>query len=219
MVSPPKPRAHVYVDGFNLYYQRLRRTPFKWLNVEELARKLFHNLDVAVVKYFTARVKPSAFDPGIELRQDVYLTALRTCGRTEVIEGSYQSHPKRLPLAKDFLAGRMNPVEVIVAEEKGSDVNLASHLLLDACQGKFDVAAVVTNDSDLTTPIEMVTRTLGKQVVLVSPLKPNSKRRPNRSLVNASTSQKSIRDGILRSSLLPDPVPHPRLRIAKPPRW
>jgi len=218
-MPPPRPRAHVYIDGFNLYYQRLRGTPFKWLNVEELSRKLFPRLDVTVVKYFTARVKPSVFDPGVEQRQDVYLTALRTCGRTEVIEGSYQSHAKRLPRAKDFFAGQMKPVEVIVSEEKGSDVNLASHLLLDACQGRFDVAAVITNDSDLTTPIEMVTSDLGKQVVLVSPLKPNSKRRPNRSLVNAATSQKSIRNGVLRSSLLPDPVPHPRLRIAKPPRW
>lgn len=218
-MSPLGPRAHVYVDGFNLYYQRLRKTPFKWLNVEELAKKLFPKLDVAVVKYFTARVKPSVFDPGVEQRQDVYLTALRTCGRTQVIEGSYQSHPKRLPLAADFFAGRMNPVEVVVSEEKGSDVNLASHLLLDACQGNFDVAAVITNDSDLTTPIQMVTKTLGKQVVLVSPLKPNSKRRPNRSLVNVASSQKTIRNGVLRSSLLPDPVPHPRLRIAKPPRW
>lgn len=218
-MHPPRPRAHVYIDGFNLYYQRLRETPFKWLNVEELSRKLFPRLDVTVVKYFTARVKPSVFDPGVEQRQDVYLTALRTCGRTSVIEGSYQSHPKRLPRAKDFFAGQMKPVEVIVSEEKGSDVNLASHMLLDACQGRFDVAAVITNDSDLTTPIKMVTSELGKQVVLVSPLKPNSKRRPNRSLVNAATSQKSIRNGVLRSSLLPDPVPHPRLRIAKPPRW
>lgn len=218
-MSPPAPRAHVYIDGFNLYYQRLRGTPYKWLNVEELAKKLFPSLDVALVKYFTARVKPSVFDPGVEQRQDVYLTALRTCGRTEVIEGSYQSHPKRLPRAKDFFAGQMKPVEVIVSEEKGSDVNLASHLLLDACQGKFDVAAVITNDSDLTTPVKMVTGELGKQVVLVSPLKPKSKRRPNRSLVDAATSQKTIRNGVLRSSLLPDPVPHPRLRIVKPPRW
>ncbi len=218
-MSPPKPRAYVYIDGFNLYYQRLRRTPFKWLNVEELSRKLFPSLDIAVVKYFTARVKPSVFDPGVEQRQDVYLAALRTCSRTQVIEGSFQIHSKRLPAAKDFFAGQMNPVEVIVSEEKGSDVNLASHLLLDACQGQFDVAAVITNDSDLTTPIEMVKTALGKQVVLVSPLKPSSNKRPNRSLVNAASSQKSIRNGALKSSLLSDPVPHPRSVIRKPKRW
>jgi hypothetical protein len=34
-------------------------------------------------------------------------------------------------------------VKVIKVEEKGSDVNLASHPLLDAFQGNFDVAAVL----------------------------------------------------------------------------
>jgi hypothetical protein len=37
-------------------------------------------------------------------------------------------------------------------EEKGSDVNLASHLLLDAFQNSFDVGAVLSNDSDLVEP-------------------------------------------------------------------
>ena len=37
-------------------------------------------------------------------------------------------------------------------EEKGSDVNLASHLLLDAFRGDFDVAAILSNDSDWSHP-------------------------------------------------------------------
>ena len=218
MVSA-QPRARVYIDGYNLYYQRLRRTPFMWLNVEKLSQKLFPNFDVEVVKYFTARVKPSVFDPKIDQRQGVYLDALNTCSRTQVIEGNYQSHPGKRPLAKDFYEGTMTPIEVILSEEKGSDVNLASHLLLDACQNQFDVAAVVTNDSDLTTPIDMVATTLSKQVILVSTLKPGSEKRPNRSLVNAASSQREIRNGLLRSSLFPNHVPHPRRTIKKPSRW
>ena len=55
-------------------------------------------------------------------------------------------------------------------EEKGSDVNLASHLLLDAFQNNFDVAAVLSNDSDLVEPIRIVTQVLGKPVGLLSPV-------------------------------------------------
>ena len=40
-------------------------------------------------------------------------------------------------------------------EEKGSDVNLASRLLNDAWSDAFDVAAVLTTDSDLTAPIRL----------------------------------------------------------------
>ncbi len=43
-------------------------------------------------------------------------------------------------------------------EEKGSDVNVASHLLLDTLQGGVDAAVVISNDSDLRLPIEQ-TRT------------------------------------------------------------
>ena len=39
-------------------------------------------------------------------------------------------------------------------EEKGSDVNVASHLLLDVLTGAVDAAVVISNDSDLRFPVE-----------------------------------------------------------------
>jgi hypothetical protein len=42
--------------------------------------------------------------------------------------------------------------------------------LLDAFQGAFDVAAVLSNDSDLVEPIRIVTQVLGKPVGLLSPV-------------------------------------------------
>ena len=40
-------------------------------------------------------------------------------------------------------------------EEKGSDVNLASHLLLDGFQQTRDTVVVFSNDSDLRVPIRI----------------------------------------------------------------
>jgi len=40
-------------------------------------------------------------------------------------------------------------------EEKGSDVNVAAHLLRDAFTGEIDAAVVITNDSDLGLPLAM----------------------------------------------------------------
>ena len=42
-------------------------------------------------------------------------------------------------------------------EEKGSDVNMAAHLLNDAWQDLFESAVVISNDTDLVVPIRMVT--------------------------------------------------------------
>ena len=45
-------------------------------------------------------------------------------------------------------------------EEKGSDVNLGAHLVRDAFLKKFDIAAVLTNDTDLAEPIRIVAEEL-----------------------------------------------------------
>ncbi len=54
-------------------------------------------------------------------------------------------------------------------EEKGSDVNLAAHLLNDAWNNSFDVAAVISNDTDLETPIRMVVNERRKPVYIICP--------------------------------------------------
>ena len=66
----------------------------------------------------------------------------------EIIYGSFQTHKKRLPLANPP-AGGVGSAEILDTEEKGSDVNLAVHLVNDAWHGRFDCAVVVSNDSDL----------------------------------------------------------------------
>lgn len=60
-------------------------------------------------------------------------------------------------------------VQVVKTEEKGSDVNLATHLLCDAYEALFDIAVVVTNDSDLVMPIQQVRQRLGKKVFSTLP--------------------------------------------------
>ncbi|SDN85084.1 hypothetical protein SAMN05660199_00843 [Klenkia soli] len=45
-------------------------------------------------------------------------------------------------------------VSLTTFEEKGSDVNVASHLLIDVLVGKVDAAVVVSNDSDLQFPLQ-----------------------------------------------------------------
>ena len=48
----------VYIDGYNLYYSLLRRTPYKWLDVVALFRSIIKaqdsTADVIQIKYFTA---------------------------------------------------------------------------------------------------------------------------------------------------------------------
>ena len=54
-------------------------------------------------------------------------------------------------------------------EEKGSDVNLASHLLRDGFRGQYDAAIVISSDGDLIEPLRIVKEELRKPVILGYP--------------------------------------------------
>ena len=61
-------------------------------------------------------------------------------------------------------------VHVIKTEEKGSDVNIAVHLVNDAWLDKYDCAVVVSNDSDLAESLRIVREERKKAVGLLTPV-------------------------------------------------
>ncbi len=146
-------KTNIYVDGFNLYYGAVKHTPYKWLDLGALAQHMLPaGATVNKMRYFTALVKYNPRDPGLNQRQQLYLRALETIPNLTIHHGHYLESRVRMPLANP----PPNTIEVIKREEKGSDVNLASYLLLDAANGDFEQAVVVSNDSDLATPLWMV---------------------------------------------------------------
>lgn len=156
-------RTRIYVDGFNLYYRCLKRTPYKWLNLRALSKELLgsdHSIDR--IKYFTADVSPRAGNTDAPIQQADYLRALKTLNEVDIYKGRFLPKKIRRPLTSDPTTF----VEVHDTEEKGSDVNLASHLLFDAFTTKFEFALVLSQDTDLLEPIRMVTKELSLPVAL-----------------------------------------------------
>jgi hypothetical protein len=87
---PKQPRTAVYIDGFNLYYGCVKGTPYKWLDINKLLQIVLPKNDITLVKYFTARVKPTPSDPDAPKRQSVYLKALKAhIPHLEIIEGRF----------------------------------------------------------------------------------------------------------------------------------
>ena len=206
-------RTYVYVDGFNLYYGALKETPWKWLDLPALLRALLQpHHDILTVKYFTARVSGTPADPSKPQRQDTYVRALqRHRPEVAVYFGHFLSHPVRLPLVRP--TGNQRTVEVMRTEEKGSDVNLAVHLLNDSWLNDYDCAIVVTNDSDVAEAMRLVKQHHGRRIGLVTP----GTRRPSRQLLKHADFARRIRSNALRGSQLPDPIPGTTIR--KPGTW
>jgi len=99
-------------------------------------------------------------------------------------------------------------------EEKGSDVNLASMLLMDGFRGDYEAAVVLSNDSDLVLPIRIVTEELKLPVGLLNPHK-----RFSMELKKVATFRKQIRTGVLSVSQLPETLTDENGTITKPPDW
>ena len=153
-------RTVIYVDGFNLYHGSLKGTAYKWLDLSALfSGILADHHSVEAIKYFTARLQAPPRDPSQHLRQKAYLKALRSIPHLECHYGNFSTHKVRMKNASP----PPNTVEVIKTEEKGSDVNLAVHLLNDAWKDRFDCGVVVSNDSDLAESMALVRREFPKK--------------------------------------------------------
>ncbi len=204
-------RTYVYVDGFNLYYGCLKSSPYKWLNLQKLSELLFPNHTIAKVKYFTAPIKIRENDRDHDKpnRQQIYLRALRTIQRLEIIQGSFLSHAVNMRYADGTGYAR-----VIKTEEKGTDVNIASHLINDGHKGEYDMAVVISNDSDLVEPVKIVIREMNLPVIVVSPFERNTIE-----LKKIATLCKQIRKGVLQASQFEPTLTDAIGEITRPGQW
>lgn len=110
---------------------------------------------------------------------------------------------------------RLDVAKVWKTEEKGSDVNLGVHLVRDAAKNHFDVAGVLTNDTDLCTAIQMVRQDFGKDVYLLSPTS-----KPATSLVREASTVRHVSPYIGPSRYFSDPVTLPDgTTVSKPSNW
>lgn len=207
-------RTFVYVDGFNLYYGALRRTRFKWLDLEKLCNLILKQTPIAKIKYFTARVTARANDPDQSVRQEIYLRALATNPKIEVFFGHFLTHPVWMPLCDPSGSPTGKYAQVLKTEEKGSDVNLASHLLLDAHLSSFDQAIVLSNDSDLLAPIRFVRQTFRKRVGVLNP-----HQRTSQVLQREADFVRPIRSGVLAAAQLPEQMLDSNGTFVRPARW
>ena len=213
-------RTILYVDGFNLFYSAVKATPLRWLNPVALVQRAFPRNQIIATKYFTAKVTALPKNPGQPVRQMILWRALRTLSNLEIIEGNFRT--------REIMAPVVNPpptfMRVFKTEEKGSDVNLAAHLLLDGFRDNYECAIVVSGDSDLVTPVRMVRDELKKPVGVLNPQRlsgPNC--RPARKNAGLKQAASFYQNGVtwaqLQAAQFPSPMTDANGTFHKPPTW
>lgn len=219
-------RLNIYIDGFNLYYSLLKKRPhLKWVNPKLLAEQVLKPTNRKInVRYYTADVS-GRIDPTAPSRQKTYLNAIATVPEITVHKGSFLTkksfarmvHPPNFyPKLDDQLPKPWpDTVEIYKPEEKGSDVNLACHLLRDAFQGNFDVAAVLSNDSDLAESIRIATQEFGRIVGILTPVPV-----PNKQLCKEARFTRQVKLKHLIKTQFPDTIKDSKgKQIIKPTEW
>ncbi|MGC2417303.1 MAG: NYN domain-containing protein [Candidatus Acidiferrales bacterium] len=203
--------ANVYIDGFNLYYGAVKNSPFKWLDLGALCRRMLPGDTIQSIEYFTAIVSARPYDPGMPMRQQMYIRALRTIPNLTISFGHFLTHSARM-----VLTGTIPPKKVWVdkTEEKGSDVNIAAHLLHDAFRGRFEVAVLVTNDSDLLEPVRIVRQEFNLPVGILNPHQHHSA-----ALKTQATFMKRIRQSDVAACQFPAVMKDAKGTFHKPTAW
>jgi uncharacterized LabA/DUF88 family protein len=214
-------RFTFYIDGHNLYngLKESGQYHYIWLDLSILCKKLIgqygmitnQEFDPACpcnIKFFTALPER---DERRSKRHQKYLLALEyRCSNVKVIKGSFQYHYD----SSRSCANCGNYYEFF--EEKQTDVSIASHMVEDYYCDDFDVAILISGDSDFVPPLKIIRDgSLGKQVfVFFPPL------RGSDFIMRELKKSREIPKGFYPLSQFPDPViADDGKEVSKPERW
>lgn len=182
-------RAVGYIDGFNLYHaiDDLGRPHLKWVDLRALVASFLRDgQELTAVNYYSAY---ATWLPDEFRRHRQYIAALEAAG-VSVHLSDFRARRQEC-----FRCGAVWQTH----EEKRTDVKMAVDLTADCLEGNFDLAVVVTADSDLEPAVSKVRATPGKSLLMVAP--PG---RYNRARDLRFTHQ--IRPSRIRRCLLPETV-------------
>lgn len=206
---PVPVRVIVYIDGFNLYFgirsSGLGR--YLWLDLCAFAKNLLQpGQNLVAVRYFTSRISAPESK---RKRQSAYLDALDTLDRSllSVAYGNYQLAP-----FKCNQCGRVSDVP----NEKQTDVNIAVRMLTDAFSDQFDIALLVSADSDLCPAVSAIRELFSKKRI-VACFPPG---RSSKELASVVSACYTIGRGKLKDSQFPTVIETAGgFRLCKPPSW
>jgi len=162
-------RIIAYVDGFNLYngLKEANFQKFLWLDIKKLIKFYIAPKDVLVrIKYFTSLEIGNDWER--KERQKTYLEALGTLSDFEIIYGLFYKTP--------FTCKFYDPSNYVChgctgimqkRTEKMTDVKIAIEMIDDLINDRFDIAILVSGDTDFIPVIEYIHKIKPDKIVTV----------------------------------------------------
>lgn len=152
-------RVITYIDGYNLYHALIDKgwRRYLWLDLPKFSQRLLKfNQELVMTKYFTSRTTGSHAK---RQRQTKYIEALKTLNYLELSEGRFQDEPEQCPRCKFIYT---------IPKEKKTDVSIATEMLCDTFNNKFEVAILISADADLVPAVKAIKRERQDKRIIVA---------------------------------------------------
>lgn len=163
-------RVMIFIDHLNFeiatyeYYEKLQ-LPSPKLDYNKFPKLLSKFLEESrLVRTYVFYPKPDLFlmnDKNLKSYYEWVNGTLKNIRYLDVIEGEYVSRPVSKDIPKDI-----NNQTTYTKVEKGTDINIATNMLSKAFHNAFDVALLLSGDSDFSPVIQQVCD-LGKNVISI----------------------------------------------------
>ncbi|WP_455758366.1 NYN domain-containing protein [Ruminococcus champanellensis] len=164
-------RGMVFLDHMNFdiaireYYRKILSAPAPKLDYNLLFKQITEQRDgINFTKAYIFAPQPDEFlmkDPNLSGYYK-WVTGMRSSKYIDVVEGRYIARPTDTP-EKMIITDRQTFYKV----EKGTDLNLAIHALTKAFYNSYDVAFIMSADTDYISLYKQL-KTIGKIVVVVA---------------------------------------------------
>lgn len=139
MISKDK-KVAIYIDGSNFYFS-MKNTFNCKVDLEKFCKKLVGDDNLVRINYYISPVRDS--NPEMYAEQQKFFEKLRKIEKLNIIFGRLEKRKRD---------GNVYYVE------KATDINLALDLVLDAQEGIYDEAFLITNDGDFSGAVSAAVR-------------------------------------------------------------
>jgi uncharacterized LabA/DUF88 family protein len=162
----PKPTAIVYIDGLNLHRRLIERMNTSgWVDYWRLVELILKNFEIVAVRVFTALYST---DDAV-VAKDNWNKQTLAHPKLSIHLGRVKKTTRMYPTTKSSNSILSDGVaKVIKFEEKGSDVALATHMVLDASQNMANIYFVMSSDTDFEPALRVLKEQLGVQIGVIS---------------------------------------------------
>lgn len=227
----------VYIDGYNLYYGRIRGTCYKWVDLvalfDSVVRKQAPDSQVEVVRYFSAYCLANFATHGTDSAeaQNRYLRVheMKHGPRFCKTMGTHTHDRYGVSMPRYVEGSRFNRrdrVKVWRLDEKQTDVNIALAMYRDARSGRFSQLVICSNDSDVEPVLRAIREDFpGIRIGVITPRPPpESGTRSHRNVMSslskhADWTRSHIHDEELETCQLPSRIHTGKRPLVKPDHW